>query len=195
MNLSEIEVFLSLAEELHFGRTADLQNLSQPRISRMIRSLEGQIGGVLFERTSRRVSLTPLGMQLRDNLQGPYGQLRSGFEKVRAAARLTAGSLRIGVTVTTASIAVVRLVDFFQEQSPQCHITLRDVNFYNPYSALRNDRIDILINWLVQDDPDLVKGPAVEYRSRVLAVAVNHPLAKRSSVSIEEIADYELLQV
>ena len=195
MNLAEIEVFLSLAAELHFGRTADLLNLSQPRVSRMIRSLEGQVGGALFDRTSRRVSLTPLGIQLRDGLQTPYAQLRAGFNGVRAAARQITGSLRIGVTVTTASVAALDLIRAFQEHSPQCPINLLDVNFYNPYRALRNNRIDILINWLVLDEQDLVKGPIVEHRPRVLAVASTHPLAKRSSVSIEEVADYDVLKV
>lgn len=194
MNLSEIEVFLALATELHFGRTADLLNLSQPRISRMVRSLEGQLGGALFERTSRQVSLTPLGVRLRDNVKMPYAQLSAGFNNVRVAARETTGSLRVGVTVTTASVTVMSLIRAFQEHSPQCRVSIRDVNFYNSYSALRNQRIDILVNWCVFDEPDLIKGPIVEYRPRVLAVATNHPLAQESSVSIEDVADYDVLQ-
>lgn len=194
MNLAEIEVFLVLARELHFGQTADLLNLSQPQISRMIRSLEGQVGGALFERTSRRVSLTPLGMQLRDSTGKPFTQLQEGFNGARAAARETKGSLRIGVTVTTASVTVMHLIKAFQDYSPQCHVVVRDVAFFNPYGSLRNNAIDVLINWSVLDEEDLIKGPIVEYRPRVLAVAANHPLAKKRSVSIEEVADYDVLQ-
>lgn len=193
MNLAEIEVFLALAKELHFGRTADLLNLSQPQISRMIRSLEVQVGGALFERTSRRVSLTPLGAQLRDGVGQPYTQLRSGFDGVRAAAREAKGSLRIGVTVTTASVTVMHLIKAFQDYSPQCHVTVLDVAFFNPYGALRNDAIDLLINWSLFEDDDLIKGPVVEYRPRVLAAAAHHPLAQKHSVSIEDVADYDVL--
>ena len=52
METAEIEVFLVLAEELHFGRTAERLRLPQPRVSRLVASLEHQIGGSLFERTS-----------------------------------------------------------------------------------------------------------------------------------------------
>ena len=60
VELRELEIFLVLAEELHFGRTAERLYLTQPRISQTIRALEERIGGKLFERTSWRVGLTPL---------------------------------------------------------------------------------------------------------------------------------------
>jgi hypothetical protein len=65
MDTAEIEVFLVLAEELHFGRTAERLRMPQPRVSRLVAALEHRTGGVLFERTSRRVRLTPLGEQHR----------------------------------------------------------------------------------------------------------------------------------
>ncbi|MBO0806882.1 MAG: LysR family transcriptional regulator, partial [Actinobacteria bacterium] len=55
MDASEIEVFLALAEELHFGRTAERLRLPQSRVSRLVASLERRVGGALFERTTRRV--------------------------------------------------------------------------------------------------------------------------------------------
>jgi DNA-binding transcriptional LysR family regulator len=55
MDTAEIEVFLTLAEELHFGRTAERLRMLQPRVSRLVSALEHRVGGVLFERTSRRV--------------------------------------------------------------------------------------------------------------------------------------------
>ena len=64
--------FLTLAEELHFGRTAERLRMPQPRVSRLIASMERRAGGALFERTSRRVRLTPLGAQLRCELELVY---------------------------------------------------------------------------------------------------------------------------
>lgn len=72
MDTAEIEVFLTLAEELHFGRTAERLRMPQPRVSRLIASMERRAGGALFERTSRRVRLTPLGAQLRCELELVY---------------------------------------------------------------------------------------------------------------------------
>lgn len=70
MDAAEIEAFLALAQELHFTRTAERLRLSQSRVSRLISSLERKVGGSLFERTSRQVTLTPLGARLR-NRAGP----------------------------------------------------------------------------------------------------------------------------
>jgi DNA-binding transcriptional LysR family regulator len=78
MDLDQVQAFLTLSEELHFGRTADRMYRSQPRISRMIASLETEIGATLFERTNRRVSLTPLGVQLEARLRPHLGGLEAG---------------------------------------------------------------------------------------------------------------------
>ena len=72
MDTADIEIFLTLAEELHFGRTAERLHLAQSRVTRVIAALEGQAGGKLFDRTSRRVRLTPLGSRLRDQIRPAY---------------------------------------------------------------------------------------------------------------------------
>jgi DNA-binding transcriptional LysR family regulator len=58
VELREIRTFLALADELHFGRTADRLHLTPSRVSQVLRSLEARVGGRLFERTSRTVRLT-----------------------------------------------------------------------------------------------------------------------------------------
>ena len=63
LELRDIRVFLAVAEELHFGRAAERVGLTSSRVSQTVRLLETRVGGRLFERTSRRVKLTPLGEQ------------------------------------------------------------------------------------------------------------------------------------
>jgi DNA-binding transcriptional LysR family regulator len=65
----ELEAFLTLAEELHFGRTAARLHVTTARISQTIRALELRVGERLFDRTSRRVSLRPVGQRLLDQLR------------------------------------------------------------------------------------------------------------------------------
>jgi DNA-binding transcriptional LysR family regulator len=191
MDGEEVEVFLTLASELHFGRTADLLGRSQSRVSRLIRQLEWKVGGPLFERDSRNVRLTPLGTLFRDGIEGPYARLRQGFETARQAAKEAAGTLRIGVTSTTGGAALTRLVERFRSRWPQCHVVLSEVSVHQPYASLRMNHIDVLVNWLAIDEDDLVAGPAIEYRARVVAVSVGHPLTRKRAVSIEDFADYE----
>jgi DNA-binding transcriptional LysR family regulator len=192
MDTAEIEVFLVLAEELHFGRTAERLLMPQPRVSRLVAALEHQVGGALFERTSRRVRLTPLGEQLAGRLRPAYAELTGILDQARAAARDTAGTIQIGFSPTSNTEVLTRLVSAFEARHPGSQAVLHAVSNFDPYSALRRGDLDVLVNWLAVDEPDLTVGPALEERARVLAVASGDPLASRSSVSVEELADREV---
>jgi DNA-binding transcriptional LysR family regulator len=191
VDLTQVRTFLVLADELHFGRAAERVGLSQPRVSRLMTALEREVGGALFERTTRRVRLTPLGTRLRDGWGPAYGQLLAILDEVRTAARQPAGTLRIGFTQTTGGTALTRLVRAFTAACPGCDVQLRETGQRDLYDALRRGDIDVLIGWLAVDEPDLTAGPAIEHRARALAVGRDHPLAGRESVSAEELADYE----
>ncbi|TQF07505.1 LysR family transcriptional regulator [Kitasatospora acidiphila] len=91
-----METFLALAEELHFGRTAQRLRLPQSRVSQQIRSLERRLGAPLFTRTSRRVELTRLGEHTRDSLGAAYQALGDAFDEARTVAQGVVGTLRIG---------------------------------------------------------------------------------------------------
>jgi DNA-binding transcriptional LysR family regulator len=195
MDTAEIEVFLVLAEELHFGRTAERLRMPQPRVSRLVSSLEHRIGGTLFERTSRRVRLTPLGERLRCQLRPAYEQLTAALDDARAAAGDTDGALRIGFSPTSNMAALTRLTAAFEARNPGCHAVLDGVSNLDPYSALRRGELDVLVNWLAVDEPDLTAGPVLEYRDRVLAVARADRLADRASVTLEDLADREVAQM
>jgi DNA-binding transcriptional LysR family regulator len=191
MDTDEIEVFLALAEELHFGRTAELLRLPQPQVTRLVARLERRAGGALFDRTNRRVRLTPLGERLRERLEPAYTQLQAALDDTRRAAGDPAGELRVGFTGTTQGEALTSLASAFETSRDGCRVILHEVDIFGPYAALRHGQVDVLVNWLALDEPDLTAGPAIDYRERMLAVCASHPLAKRRSVQAEELADYE----
>lgn len=190
MELADVEAFLVLAEELHFGRTAERTYVSPARVSQRIQALEREVGGALFHRTSRRVALTPLGTGLRDGLAPAYERLTSAVAKARAAARSPDGLLHVGFTSTTAGPAIDELVAAFERARPDCAVALREVPAADPLTPLRAGEIDVLVNWLFFDDADLTLGPALAEYPRVLAVAADHPLAARPNVSAEVLGDY-----
>ena len=92
----DIEIFLTLAEELHFGRTADRLHVSTARVSQTVRKLERRVGAALFERTSRRVGLTPIGRRLDEDLRPAHQQILDGIDRAIAAGRGIDGELRVG---------------------------------------------------------------------------------------------------
>ena len=68
VELRELRIFLVLGDELHFGRTAERLGISQPGVSEAVRVLESRLGVKVFDRTSRRVRLTPAGEGLERSL-------------------------------------------------------------------------------------------------------------------------------
>ena len=188
MDMAQAEAFLAVAEELHFGRAAERLRVSQPRVSRLIVMLERQVGAKLFDRTSRRVTLTPLGEQFRDELGAAYAQLQAALDHARRAAREAAGQLRIGFTDTTEGPALSRLVAVFEARHPGSQVVLLEVPVTDVYAALRAGEIDVLIHWLVVSEPDLTPGPAIDRQDRVVAVAVSHPFASQETISVEDLA-------
>jgi DNA-binding transcriptional LysR family regulator len=187
-----LRAFLVLATELHFGRTAARLHLSPARVSRLIAGLEDRVGGRLFDRTSRVVTLTPLGRSLRDRLQPAFEEIVAALDDARSQAAASHATISIGFARTTDGEPLQRLVRAFRDANPECRVTFHEIDAVGPqYDELRRGEVDVLVDWLLVDEPDLTVGPAIDNQRRLLAVSVDHPLAHRDSVSVEELADWD----
>lgn len=194
VELREIETFLVLAEELHFGRTAERLYLSQSRVSQTIRSIETSVGGRLFERTSRQVRLTTLGELLRDSLRPPYEEIQRAVATARETATGITGELRISlVTFAAGGPGFSALVQAFEEAHPACKVTVYEAFPGEALNRLRRGELDLVAHWLPLDQPGLTIGPVLSTEDRALVVRTEHPLAVRGSASVEDLADYAVV--
>lgn len=190
MEWREIEVFLTLTEELHFGRTAERLHLSQARVSQTVQALERRVGGRLFDRTSRQVHLTPLGERFRDQLRPGYEGILQAYESARDSARGIVGDLRISVISSLAGgPSFDRIVRRFEATYPLCPVEISEASTNEALDQARDGRIDLVTAYLPLDQGDLTLGPVLYARERALIVAVDHPLADRELVTVEDLAD------
>ena len=192
VELRELRIFLMLADELHFGRTAERLGISQPGVSEAVRVLESRLGVKVFDRTSRRVRLTPAGETLKRGLVPALAALDQTLAQTSDLSRAVRGLLRVGFVLTTEGPALSRLIAAFQARYPACEVRLQEVETFDAYRALRQGDVDVLCNWLAVDEPDLSAGTAFAYYQRALAVAATHRLAGQRTVSIEDLADEEV---
>jgi DNA-binding transcriptional LysR family regulator len=191
IDLRELRVFLTLAEELHFRRTADRLRLTPSRVSQTLRELEHKLGAQLVHRTSRRVQLTSYGRRFREEVGPVYGDLLRVLEQAHAGTRSLAGSLRLGLFSGPAEGHHLRgIVDAFGALHPDCDVDIVQLSWDDPLERLRGGDVDLMACWLPLEQPDLVVGPILSRERRVLAVAREHLLAGRESISFEELADY-----
>ncbi|MEW9552668.1 LysR family transcriptional regulator [Nonomuraea sp. NPDC050783] len=193
MELRDIEIFLTLAEELHFGRTAERLHVSQARVSQAISKQERRLGVALFDRTSRQVALTPIGRRLREDLRQAYDLLQEGLARAEAAGLAAARTVRLGV-FGHAGHVLRPLVEAFRARHGG-EIQFSEVTGGNPFAALRAGEADAHALWLPVAEPDLTVGPTVLVSGRVLAVAAGHPLAGRGSASLEDLADNHVVDL
>jgi DNA-binding transcriptional LysR family regulator len=192
VEIRDIEIFLTLAQELHFGRTAERLHVSPARVSQVIKKQERRIGGALFDRTSHHVRLTALGQQLFEDLLPVQQGLRQSLERAALTARGAAEVLRLGM-LTSNSGDLRTVLAAFTSRRPGCTVRIRAVGYDDPFSALRRNEIDVLLAWLPIREPDLTVGPVVYTEPVVLCVSAGHRLATRQSVSYEDLADEAVL--
>jgi DNA-binding transcriptional LysR family regulator len=200
LEMREIEAFLTVAEELHFGRAAERLTLSTSRVSSLIRTLERRVGTPLFERTSRSVRLTPAGDHLFAEFRAAYVRIERAVADLRSPADPAGQILRVGFATTLPEKVPAALVQAFEEAYPAA----RAVQFAAPatdlFRWLEGDRsawqVDVFVTWMPVEDspePDLAIGPVVHRIPRAVLLADGHPLAGRASVDVEELAEHELV--
>jgi DNA-binding transcriptional LysR family regulator len=188
VELRDIEIFLTLAQELHFGRTAERLHVTPARVSQAIKQQERRIGTALFERSTRRVRLTPAGQQLHRELDAGYRQIMNGIATVSATAQSAGGTLTLG-TMGPQAWMVDKFVELFRARHPDVHIDHRDINPVTPLAQLRSGEVDVAHVWLPIHEPDLTTGPVTHSSPILLMLADSHPYADRPSVCLEDYGD------
>jgi DNA-binding transcriptional LysR family regulator len=191
----ELEAFLTLAEELHFGRTAERLHVTTGRVSQTIKQLERRIGADLFERTNRSVRLTPLGLRLYEDLRPAYEQLQTAMNRAIAAVRRARSTLRVGYVGAAAGQVVHQAAELFSRREPDCLVRARETQVAEALQRLRAGDVDVLVTSLPLAAPDIVVGPVIISEARMLAVPSRHPLSGRTAVVMEDLADIPLLRL
>ncbi|WP_017587401.1 LysR family transcriptional regulator [Nocardiopsis ganjiahuensis] len=188
----ELECFLVLSEELHFGRTAERLFLSQSRVSQLLRSLESRIGARLVERSSRRVHLTALGADFLESLRPAYNALADVVEDARDTARDTRGRMRIGFQGAVYE-PLARAITAFRSDDPGSEVDIVEIPLADPFGLLREGRVDAAVVLLPVREPDLVLGLTFSRQPQVLALPTAHPLAGREELGAEELTRVRLV--
>ncbi|MBP3979050.1 LysR family transcriptional regulator [Microbacterium sp. BLY] len=191
-NIQQIECLITLAEELHFGRTAERLGYSQSRVSQLIAELETRIGARLVDRTSRRVALTRIGSQFVSEVRPAYRALVRTFTRARERAlRGAVEELRIGFTgmVYEEITAVFRAL--YEQHGISVHV--HDLPLGSPFLAVRDEEVDAVIAELPVHEPELTVGYRFPPQDQLIAVSSDHPFSGRSSIHVEELACVDLL--
>lgn len=186
-HLRDLRYFVAVAEELHFGRAAERLHLSQPALSKQIRSLETTLRAQLFRRDRRQVELTAAGSALYTVARDLLRDWDEGVAVVAEAAAQDARVLRVGTLTAIGRALYPSIIDHFAKRQPGWRVELRSFGWGDATGGLRDQASDAAFVWLPVDDP-LIECEVLAVERRFVALSAAHPLAGRSEVSFGEIA-------
>lgn len=187
MDIVRLRSFVVLAEDLHFGRAAARLGIAQPHLSRRIRELEDDVGAVLFERSQRRVALSPAGLTLLPRARRILDDLRRAGDEARAAADGKSGRLRIGFIHSSTYGTLPELLRLFAHDHPQVVLDLSEMTMVEQAAALVAGDIDVGI-LRPMAGVDSVVFETIRREHFLLAVPQDMPLALHEAVSLRDLA-------
>ncbi|MFB8772937.1 LysR family transcriptional regulator [Streptomyces broussonetiae] len=182
LDLRLVRYFTVVAEHGHFGRAAQALHITQPSLSRQIRRLEHDLGTRLIDRTPRGSRLTEAGEAFLPHAKALLRSAAEATARTRAAARAT--HLAVGYT---AGLIVTPAVRALRHRHPDADVRTLHVALDDVRPALLDHRVDALMARLPFPTDGLRLTPLYE-QQRVVLLPLDHPLAGKESVTLDDIA-------
>lgn len=194
MELRQIEYFIVVAEELHFGRAAIRLQMTQPPLSQQILQLEKELGVQLFKRSKRHVELTNAGKVFLQEVRSILIQLERAKAAALRAQKGMLGRLVLGFVGSATFDILPIIVRAFQEQFPCVDLVLHEMPTPMQLEAFHRKDIDIGFIRTPVVDP-LISLLPVHQETCIAVVPESHPLAQCSSISIGDLSTERFILV
>jgi DNA-binding transcriptional LysR family regulator len=192
-HLEKLRSFCLAAQTGSFSKAAELVALSQPSVSLQVQSLERGLKAVLFRRRGPKISLTPDGQALYDlawPLVNALDSLRRTFQASRQG--LAAGWLNIAAGESTILYLLPEFIKAYAACYPAVELKLHNVTGREGLRLLRSDAVDFAVGSMIEVPEDIVYHPLFTY-DPMLIVPLGHPLARKTRVTVGDIAKYPLI--
>ena len=186
--LRHLRYFLAVAEDLHFRKAAERLYISQPGLSRQIKQLEEQLGYPLFERTNRKVSLTPAGLYLKTEVSTLLRKLDGVVQHARLLHEGMEGRLNFGYVGSAMQDIIPDLFLRFRAERPNIRYGLEALGNREQVARLLTHDIDIGFVRLEQLPREL-ESKAMFVDTFSLVLPGNHPINAENFSSVEQLRD------
>ncbi|GIO60466.1 LysR family transcriptional regulator [Paenibacillus cineris] len=187
MELRQLKYFVTLAEDLHFGRAADRVGIAQPALSQQIRQLEQELGGALFIRTKRSVSLTAAGSLFYEEARNLLHHADRAVDKVSRAFSGMIGEIRIGFVESATWDILPQVISAYRQKYPEVQITPCHLHSSSQIEALLDGTLSIGITGIPVNEP-LLMSYSIRSEPFWVAFPPEHPLGNRHTVHIGELS-------
>jgi DNA-binding transcriptional LysR family regulator len=192
MELRQLRYFVTVAEELHFGRAANHLQMTQPALSKQIAGLEKELGVELLVRTKLTVQLTSAGRVFLERAKQLLLDTETAIQLKKRTARGEEGQLAIGFTETATHTVLPTLVRKFRLGYPNVELTMLALSTEAQVAALNDGQIDLAFLHPPIDQRGLILHPLFE-EAFVAVLPPQHPLLQYPEIPIAALASESFL--
>jgi len=194
-NLEYYKIFYYVAKHKSITHAAEELFISQPAVSQAIKQLESSIGGNLFFRTSKGVSLTPEGEVLYKYVSSGYEYIALGESKFKKLFTLETGEIRIGASDMTLQFYLLNYLEEFHKLYPKVKIKVTNVPTPETLEYLRSGKIDFgVVSEPVNEYKGLIILPVTQIRDVFIANDRFSELKNRS-IDLYELENYPIISI
>ncbi|MRH89938.1 LysR family transcriptional regulator [Nocardia sp. SYP-A9097] len=195
MELRQLRYFVAVAEEANFTRAATRLHLTQPGLSAQIKQLEHELGQQLLDRSTRSVTLTPVGAAVLTHAKAALEAAERITHTVDEFTGLLRGHVRVGMISGAANdeVDIARVLAEYHRDHPQIAISLTEDTSEAMYAALRHGELDIALLGLTGAELD----PAVEaetvFDSVIVAAVATDATGFGDRITLTELCEHSLI--
>jgi LysR family transcriptional regulator for metE and metH len=192
IEVRHLKLVATVAEEGSVTRASSRLHLTQSALSHQLRDVEEKLGVTLFERTARRMLLTPAGERLLESARRVLEELENAEKALQNQSKQRQGLLRITTECYTCYHWLPSLMRTFQEKSPRVEVRIVAEATRRAIEALLEGELDLAIVSDPVKNRKVVLEPLFD-DELFLVTALDHRLSRRSYVNAEDLADEHLI--
>lgn len=191
MNISQLETLITISKTMSFRKAGELLNLTQPAVSAQIKSLEDEFKTVLVDR-NQPVTLTDRGQVFLKHAERILAVVEELKQRLSDLDQIPQGHIVLGTTTSIAIQILPRVLSYFQNQFPLIKTSIQSMASSQIYTSVENGQIDVGIGYLIERNPNFITS-VLYYDTFELIVSPRHPLARKTTVSMDVLRDTPLI--
>lgn len=189
LNFHQLHIFYTVAERGSFSAAAQSLHMTQPAVTMQVQSLEDYFGTKLLQRSTKRIELTEAGRTLMPFAQRSIDLIRDTDQAMSTFTKQLKGRLQLGSSLTIGEYILPRLLGPFGQEYPHITISMKVMNTSQIMEDILNHQLNFGLIEAPVNHPDMHMEAVMSDELRLI-VSKEHPLANRSSVTLEEVMEY-----
>jgi len=187
LELRQIQYFIEVAKREHMTDAAEALHVAQSAVSRQIVNLEAELGVDLFIREGRNIRLTPIGHMFLEKMHQAMDVIEQAKREIEECLDPEKGTVRIGFPSSLAAHLLPTVVSGFRKQYPYVKFQLHQDSYHSLIDSVIKGEIDMALLGPLPTEERRVKSDILFMENLVALLSSNHPLAKRSSITLDDL--------